>query len=172
MLLMRWCCWCNVAADALLLLMLLMRWCCWCCWCADAQMLLNQDQDLLADLSIAICSSLSGDIFVAHFQNCCRSLGWLTLTASLFFFPIKWKLWQSNVTRVFCFCRGKNTFLDIKWNAKFWQNMIQNWDCKCWLISGNNCKVGGGGLKLISFGLKICLTGNRNVKAMPSSKSQ
>ena len=30
MLLMRWCCWCNVAADALLLLMR------WCCCCADA----------------------------------------------------------------------------------------------------------------------------------------
>ena len=34
MLLMRWCCWCNVAADALLLLMR------WCCWCADALLLL------------------------------------------------------------------------------------------------------------------------------------
>ena len=141
MLLMRWCCWCNVAADALLLLMrwcvdaaaalmllkcwccrctvaanvllLQIRWCClcavvadalmlqmycswwftaggyapkvlmcqscwcadladvpillirWSCWCTDAhdalmlmmQMPLNQDQDSVADLSIAICSS-------------------------------------------------------------------------------------------------------------------
>ena len=67
MLLMRWCCWC---ADAAEVLMLLMRWCadamlllmCWCSWCtdaADALMLLNQDQDLLADLSKAICSSFS-----------------------------------------------------------------------------------------------------------------
>ena len=30
MLLKRWCCWCAVAEDALMLLM------CWCCWCADA----------------------------------------------------------------------------------------------------------------------------------------
>ena len=80
MLLMRWCCWCADVADVLMLLMLLMRgccWCCWCCWCADAVdaadalmllirwycwctdalMLLNQDQDQLADLSIAFCSS-------------------------------------------------------------------------------------------------------------------
>ena len=47
-LLMHWSCWCTDADDALM---------CWCCWCADALMLLNQDQDLLADLSIAICSS-------------------------------------------------------------------------------------------------------------------
>ena len=71
MLLMSCCCWCPAAVDALMLLMLLMRWCCWCAdadealmllmywcsWCTDALMLLNQDQDLLADLSIAICSS-------------------------------------------------------------------------------------------------------------------
>ena len=37
--------------DALMLVMY------WCCWCTDARMLLNQDQDLLADLTIAICSS-------------------------------------------------------------------------------------------------------------------
>ena len=43
--LMRWCSWC---ADAL------MRW---CTDAADALMLLNQDQDLPADLSKAICSS-------------------------------------------------------------------------------------------------------------------
>ena len=67
-LLMRWSCWCADPADALILLM---SWSCrctdaddalvllmyWCCWCADAIMLLNHDQDLLADLSIAICSS-------------------------------------------------------------------------------------------------------------------
>ena len=63
MLLIRWCCWCANAADALLL-MLLMRWCCWwadtadelillmvtdvlmqlmwwCCWCVVAMMLLK-----------------------------------------------------------------------------------------------------------------------------------
>ena len=51
-LLMHWSCWCTDADDALMLLMY------WCCWCTDALMLLNQDQDLLADLSIAICSSL------------------------------------------------------------------------------------------------------------------
>ena len=50
-LLMHWSCWCTDADDALMLLMY------WCCWCTDALMLLNQDQDLLADLSIAICSS-------------------------------------------------------------------------------------------------------------------
>ena len=47
MLLMHWCCWCTVAADPL---MLPIQWCCWCnvaadamlllmhccCWCADA----------------------------------------------------------------------------------------------------------------------------------------
>ena len=32
-------------------------WCCWCANAADALMLLNQDQDQLADLSIAFCSS-------------------------------------------------------------------------------------------------------------------
>ena len=51
LLLIRCCCWCNIAADALLLLMH------WCVGSADALMLLNQDQDLLADLSIAFCSS-------------------------------------------------------------------------------------------------------------------
>ena len=67
-LLMNWCCWGNDVADTLTLLMpwccwcadaayVLMRWCCWCAKAADALMLLNQDQDLLADLSIAICSS-------------------------------------------------------------------------------------------------------------------
>ena len=49
--LMHWSCWFTDADDALMLLMY------WCCWCTDALMLLNQDQDLLADLSIAICSS-------------------------------------------------------------------------------------------------------------------
>ena len=44
--LMRWCCWCTDAADAL---MLLMRWYCWCADAADAQ--------IFADLSIAFCSS-------------------------------------------------------------------------------------------------------------------
>ena len=39
--------------------MLLMRWCCWCTDAADPLMLLNQDQDLLADLCKAICSSLT-----------------------------------------------------------------------------------------------------------------
>ena len=51
---MRWCCWSIVAADAL---MLMMPWCCWCTVAANVLMLLNQDQDFLADLSIAICSS-------------------------------------------------------------------------------------------------------------------
>ena len=39
--------------------MLMMRWCCWCTDAADPLMLLNQDQDLLADLCKAICSSLT-----------------------------------------------------------------------------------------------------------------
>ena len=67
-LLMRWCCWCADPADAPILLMRWSWWCTdaddalmllmyWWCWCTDALMLLNQDQDLLADLSIAICSS-------------------------------------------------------------------------------------------------------------------
>ena len=43
--------------DAAKMLMLLMRWCCWCNAAAEMLMLLNQDQDLLADLSIALCSS-------------------------------------------------------------------------------------------------------------------
>ena len=66
--LMRWCCWCADPADALIMLMHWSCWCTddddalmllmyWCCWCADALMQLNQDQDLLADLSKAICSS-------------------------------------------------------------------------------------------------------------------
>ena len=58
-LLLSWCCWCaDAAADAADALMLLMRWCCWYADVADALMLLNQDKDLLADLFIAICSSL------------------------------------------------------------------------------------------------------------------
>ena len=48
-------CWCADSSDAL---MRMMHWCCWCTDVVDALMLLNQDQDLLADLSISICSSL------------------------------------------------------------------------------------------------------------------
>ena len=48
MLLMHWYCWCADAAEVLMG---------WCTDAADALMLLNQDQDLLADLSKAICSS-------------------------------------------------------------------------------------------------------------------
>ena len=42
-------------ADTALLLMI--HWNCWCTNATDALILLNQDQDILADLSIAICSS-------------------------------------------------------------------------------------------------------------------
>ena len=69
--LMRWCCWC---ADVL---MLLIRWCCWCasadasilmhwCWCAydDGVVDQDQDQDQLADLSGAFCSSYIMKIFL------------------------------------------------------------------------------------------------------------
>ena len=55
--LMRWSYWCADPPDfayALNLLILLMYW---CTDAADALMLLNQDQDLLPDLSIAVCSS-------------------------------------------------------------------------------------------------------------------
>ena len=55
--LMHWSCWCTDADDALVLLMY------WYYWCADAIMLLNHDQDLLADLSIAICSSIRRNLF-------------------------------------------------------------------------------------------------------------
>ena len=59
----HWCCDCADAAEAaealmlLVLLVLLMELMRWCTDAADALMLLNQDQDLLADLSKAICSS-------------------------------------------------------------------------------------------------------------------
>ena len=54
-LLLRRSCWCTDPADALMLLMHR---------CSDALMLLNQDQDLLADLSIAICSSFNMELLM------------------------------------------------------------------------------------------------------------
>ena len=51
-------------ADTPLLLMI--HWNCWCTNATDALILLNQDQDILADLSIATCSSLR-----FSFKNLC-----------------------------------------------------------------------------------------------------
>ena len=72
-------CWCVNPADAMMLMI------CWCWWytdAVDALMLLNRDQDMLVDLSIAICSS----------SKCTRLVHLLSFASLLYLFCVKYLL--------------------------------------------------------------------------------
>ena len=130
MLLMLWCCWCSDAADAVDVLMQLMYWCCWCTDAADALMLLNQDEDLLADLSKAICSSFSLTI-----HNVFRNL---TCSCAMH------EIIQSGVSLTFRYCScpfwheawlafGKRS--RIPFGKHVFEKMGSFWLCACWRTS-------------------------------------
>ena len=135
-LLMYWCCWCINGGDALMVMY-------WCCWCTDALMLLNQDQDLLADLSIAICSSL--DINIRIFVRI-ENLYSPHPVLDLFEFVFKTKLF------IILFNRFKGQSLnqrqlnviysrsnaDLIYPKTFWGwlNIIG-----CWLFNGNPMQI-------------------------------
>ena len=75
--------WCTDPADPADVLMH------WCCWCTDALMLLNQDQDLLADLSIAICSSFRRKNLY-ELQTCVSFVNLILLTEILLRWIMAW----------------------------------------------------------------------------------
>ena len=75
-------------------------------WCADALMLLNQDQDLLADLSVAICS-------------CFNFEGWLWAFFALFLYCFSWLIISAGLVENEFWARH------LRFNTWQWQSSVK-----------------------------------------------